>query len=75
MNYRIYLDAVAIPRAIGSRRRSLSSVACTKFAPTKPVTTTAAAVTDALAPADMAKFQRWNCLSSALEGGMVGLKS
>lgn len=46
-----------MPRAIGSRRRSLSSVDCTKFAPTKPVTTTAAAVTDALAPAGKANFE------------------
>lgn len=50
-DYRIYLDAVAIPRAIGSRKRKLSRVACTKFAPTKPVTTTTAAVRDELAPA------------------------
>lgn len=45
-----YLDAVAIPRAIGSSNRSLSSITCTKFAPTKPVTTTTAAVRDELAP-------------------------
>lgn len=49
MNF--YLEAVAIPRAIGSRNLSLSSVACTKFAPTRPVTTTTAAVNDELAPA------------------------
>lgn len=52
IDYVIYLDAVAIPRAIGSRNLSLSSAACTKFAPTRPVTTTTAAVRDELAPAD-----------------------
>ena len=45
-----YLEAVAIPRAIGSRNFRLSRVAWTKFAPTKPVTTTTAAVTDGLVP-------------------------
>ncbi|RHN41732.1 hypothetical protein MtrunA17_Chr8g0369181 [Medicago truncatula] len=40
----------AIPRAIGSLNLSLSRVACTKFAPTRPVTTTTAAVRDGLAP-------------------------
>jgi hypothetical protein len=45
-----YLEAVAIPRAIGSLNLSLSRVACTKFAPTRPVTTTTAAVRDGLAP-------------------------
>ena len=45
-----YLDAVAIPRAMGSSNRNLSSITCTKFAPTKPVTTTTAAVRDELAP-------------------------
>ena len=59
MDYKSYLDAVAIPRAIGSRKPSLSSVACTKFAPTRPVTTTTAAVRDELAPADRkGKLQR-----------------
>lgn len=47
-----YLEAVAIPRAIGSLNLSLSRVACTKFAPTRPVTTTTAAVRDGLAPVD-----------------------
>lgn len=37
---------------MGSRNLSLSSVACTKFAPIKPVTTTTAAVRDELAPAN-----------------------
>lgn len=45
-----YLDAVAIPRAIGSRNPSLSSTVCAKLAPTSPVTTTTAAVRDVLAP-------------------------
>lgn len=52
IGYKKYLEAVAIPRAIGSRNLSLSSVACTKFAPTRPVTTTTAAVRDGLAPKD-----------------------
>lgn len=47
----MYLEAVAIPRAMGSRNCNLSSVACTKLAPTSPVTTTTAAVRDGLAPA------------------------
>lgn len=43
------LDAVATPRAMGSWNRSLSSTTFTKFAPTKPVSTTTAAVMDELA--------------------------
>lgn len=61
IDHRIYLEAVAIPRAIGSRKLSLSSVACTKFAPTRPVNTTTAAVRDEFAPADRKRnVQRWN---------------
>lgn len=45
-----YLDAVAIPRAIGSRKFNLSSTTCTKLAPTRPVNTTTAAVREELAP-------------------------
>lgn len=45
-----YLEAVAIPRAIGSNKPSLSSIVCTKLAPTRPVSTTTAAVRDGLAP-------------------------
>lgn len=45
-----YLDAVAIPRAIGSLKPSLSSTAWTKFAPTRPVSTTTAAVRDEFTP-------------------------
>ena len=56
IDHRIYLEAVAIPRAIGSRKPSLSSVACTKFAPTRPVKTTTAAVRDELAPVNGGKF-------------------
>ena len=59
-----YLEAVAIPRAIGSRKRSLSSVACTKFAPTRPVTTTTAAVNDELAPA---KEIPWKLLEDRID--------
>lgn len=46
----MYLEAVAIPLAIGSSRRNLSITACTKFAPTRPVRTTTAAVRDEFAP-------------------------
>jgi hypothetical protein len=46
----MYLEAVAIPLAMGSFRPSLSITACTRFAPIKPVRTTAAAVSDAFAP-------------------------
>lgn len=52
-----YLDAVAIPLAMGSRKSSLSRTACTKFAPTRPVTTTTAAVTEELVPAALAQEQ------------------
>lgn len=58
IDHRIYLEAVAIPRAIGSRKLSLSRVACTKFAPTRPVNTTTAAVRDELAPATKGNCQR-----------------
>ena len=58
IDHRIYLEAVAIPRAIGSRKLSLSSVACTKFAPTRPVKTTTAAVRDELAPENRGKFSK-----------------
>lgn len=46
----MYLEAVAIPRAIGSRKPSLSRTVWTKLAPTSPVTTTTAAVRDVFAP-------------------------
>lgn len=58
IDHRIYLEAVAIPRAIGSRKLSLSRVACTKFAPTRPVNTTTAAVRDELAPAYNGNFSK-----------------
>lgn len=45
-----YLEAVAIPLAMGSFKPSLSITACTKFAPIKPVRTTTAAVSDAFTP-------------------------
>lgn len=54
-----YLDAVAIPLAMGSRKSSLSRTACTKFAPTRPVTTTTAAVSDELVPAAFAQEQKF----------------
>ena len=43
---KIYLDAVAIPRAIGSVNPNLSIRVCAKLAPTRPVKTTTAAVRD-----------------------------
>jgi hypothetical protein len=55
-----YLEAVAIPRAMGSKSRSLSSIACTKFAPTRPVSTTTAAVREGLAPANQKDLDQNN---------------
>lgn len=44
------LEAVPVPRAMGSLRRSLSITACAKFAPISPVRTTTAAVTEVFTP-------------------------